>query len=96
MTALCTHGVQTGAGYSCSACITTPHIVAALDQELAEINTHLDHMVAAYRRIAPERGELQALADMTATVNATYGGTSPGALLAGAIRRLAASEGATS
>jgi len=24
MTALCTHGVQTGAGYSCSACVTTP------------------------------------------------------------------------
>lgn len=24
MTALCTHGVQTGAGYECAACVTTP------------------------------------------------------------------------
>ena len=30
MTALCTHGVQTGAGYECTACVTTPVAAATL------------------------------------------------------------------
>lgn len=34
-----------------------PHAVAGIDQELAGLDTDLDHMVSAYRGKAAERGE---------------------------------------
>lgn len=69
-----------------------PGAVAGIDQELAELNSHIDHMVAAFRRKAAERGDAQTLADLAVTINDSYDGRSRGEMLAAAVLRLARGE----
>ena len=57
MTTLCTHGVQTGAGYECSACVTTPTPgrLLALDCRCVDDFTDAacpDHGLLAFLRAA--------------------------------------------
>jgi hypothetical protein len=51
VTALCTHGVQTGAGYECAACVTTPALDCGCTDDLADAACR-DHGLAAFLRAA--------------------------------------------
>ncbi len=94
MTGFCAHGVRLD--HECTACVTTPlppHAVAQIDQSLAELTDQISYMVRMFRRYTPEKGDVQATADLAATVCATYDPIARGELVAAAVRMLAAAEG---
>ncbi|GGM52582.1 hypothetical protein ACFFX1_55485 [Dactylosporangium sucinum] len=65
-----------------------PQTLAAIDQEVANLDEKVDYMIDAFLRKMPERGEMQTLADLSVTVNASFEPELRGELLAAAVRRL--------
>lgn len=67
--------------------VTTAEL-AALDQETAELNVHLDLLIATYSGLLSEGTRLSATADLTVFLPTHYTPLSVQALLATAIGRL--------